>query len=215
MRGILRANQICSKVVGLVLLLSGGCTNRDPVPSLEGPYLGQTPPGTTPEIFAPGFISTDLDELEAAFSPDGTELYLAVMAEIGSEFVAAIAMTKIENGSWTNLEIAPFSDVGLNMDPFVHPDGSKLYFTSTRPLEGDQAGTEDGEELQSNIWVMDREGAGWGAPRPIGPPINGLGNVGTPTVTRSGNMYFTRRWLWCMNHCSLDSASVGNHAICL
>ncbi|MFC1639236.1 hypothetical protein ACFL3B_00565 [Gemmatimonadota bacterium] len=41
----------------------------------EGPYLGQTPPGNTPEIFAPGIISTGMNEVEAAFSPDGTELY--------------------------------------------------------------------------------------------------------------------------------------------
>lgn len=26
-------------------------------PKLTGPYLGQKPPGTTPEIFAPGIVS--------------------------------------------------------------------------------------------------------------------------------------------------------------
>jgi hypothetical protein len=28
-------------------------------PILKGPYLGQKPPGMIPEIFAPGFISTE------------------------------------------------------------------------------------------------------------------------------------------------------------
>ena len=29
---------------------------------LKGPYLGQEPPGLTPKIFAPGFVSTDVHE---------------------------------------------------------------------------------------------------------------------------------------------------------
>ena len=41
-------------------------------PVLSGAYFGQTPPGSSPEIFAPGLISTQ-DGWEAAitFSPDG------------------------------------------------------------------------------------------------------------------------------------------------
>ncbi len=189
----MRQNLIGSCTVFAALLWVAGCTPQDTAPSPEGPYLGQTPPGNAPEIFAPGFISTGTDEVEAAFGPDGTELYLSVMAEIGTEFVAAIAVTRVENGTWTDPEIAPFSDVGLNMDPFVHPDGSKVYFTSTRPLEGEPMGSEDGEGPKSNIWVVDKVDAGWGEPRPIGPPINGFGNVVAATVARSGTMYFTRR----------------------
>jgi hypothetical protein len=122
-----------------------------------------------------------MNEVEAAFSPDGTELYLAVMADIGTDYVAAIAVTRLEDGAWTELEIAPFSDVGLNMDPFVHPDGSKLYFTSTRPLDGATAAAEEEAGPRSNFWVVDREGDGWSEPKPIGPPINGSGNVSAPT----------------------------------
>ena len=44
-------------------------------PVLKGPYLGQKPPGMTPEIFAPGIISTGYDERIAAFTPDGKEFY--------------------------------------------------------------------------------------------------------------------------------------------
>jgi hypothetical protein len=31
-------------------------------PVLKGPYLGQTPPGKTPTLFAPGIITTDISE---------------------------------------------------------------------------------------------------------------------------------------------------------
>ncbi|MCJ8272850.1 MAG: hypothetical protein MJK04_26065, partial [Psychrosphaera sp.] len=29
------------------------------IPVLTGPYLGQKPPGSTPEIFAPGIVNTE------------------------------------------------------------------------------------------------------------------------------------------------------------
>ena len=31
-------------------------------PVVKGPYLGQKPPGMVPQIFAPGIISTDMQE---------------------------------------------------------------------------------------------------------------------------------------------------------
>lgn len=189
----MRQNPVLSSATILVLFLIGGCVSEEHSFRPEGPYLGQSSPGTTPVIFAPGIVSTGMNEVEAAFSPDGTELYLAIMSDIGTDYVAAIAMTRLEEGGWTDLEIAPFSDVGLNMDPFVHPDGSKLYFTSSRPLEGEGVETEENEAPKSNFWVVEREGEGWSAPTPIGPPINGFGNVAAPTVTRDGTMYFTRR----------------------
>ncbi len=43
----------------------------------DGPYLGQTPPGAEPEVFAPGIISVDaIPELGITFSPDGEYLFL-------------------------------------------------------------------------------------------------------------------------------------------
>ena len=39
-----------------------------------GPYFGQSPPGTTPVVFAPGILSlTSRFEIGLGFSPDGTE----------------------------------------------------------------------------------------------------------------------------------------------
>ena len=43
---------------------------------LTGDYLGQTPPGNTAELFAPGIISSeDQEHGVPAFSPDGNEVY--------------------------------------------------------------------------------------------------------------------------------------------
>ena len=38
-------------------------------------YLGQQPPGETPEPFAPGIVNTDAIELNGVFSPDGREFF--------------------------------------------------------------------------------------------------------------------------------------------
>ena len=44
---------------------------------LYGDYLGQTPPGDTPLVFAPGIVSTDslIEHSAPAFSPDGKEVF--------------------------------------------------------------------------------------------------------------------------------------------
>jgi len=44
-------------------------------PVLKGPYLGQIPPGKTPEIFAPGIVSTGMSESAIAVSSDGNEIF--------------------------------------------------------------------------------------------------------------------------------------------
>ncbi len=56
-----------------MLALAASAPNE--VPHLEGPYLGQEPPGATPKLFAPGIISTGHDELFDSFTPDGNEFY--------------------------------------------------------------------------------------------------------------------------------------------
>lgn len=55
-----------------IFLVTTGCGKNDDFPVLKGPYLGQKPPGMTPEIFAPGIISLEGSyEGGATFSYDG------------------------------------------------------------------------------------------------------------------------------------------------
>jgi len=41
-----------------LIFLFTSCYQRDEFPILKGRYLGQKPPGMTPEVFAPGIVST-------------------------------------------------------------------------------------------------------------------------------------------------------------
>jgi hypothetical protein len=49
--------QITKTIVWFTAFLGIGSVQTLAEPFVEGPYMGQTPPGSTPQIFAPGFIS--------------------------------------------------------------------------------------------------------------------------------------------------------------
>lgn len=154
---------------------------------LKGDYLGQTPPGDTPQLFAPGFISTGLYERDVAMTPEGDELYFGLL----SGGYATICVTKREGGVWTTPVIAPFCDYkdALDLEGHITPDGKMFLFLSTR--------TESEEDFEAgwqnqDIWAMDRAGDGWGAPYNLGAPINSDDSEFFPSVTRDGTLYFTR-----------------------
>jgi len=151
---------------------------------LTGPYLGQKPPGLTPKIFAPGIISTGMSESAIAVSPDGKEIFYTVHAG-NSE---TIVTTRMENGIWTAPEVAPFSGKYMDGFPAMHPDGSKLYFHSYRPLE---KGSQIADVV--NIWFVEKKISGWCEPKPIGSPINGNGFVCCPSVTKTGTIYYSKK----------------------
>ena len=60
-----------------MLAFSSNSYGQDELPVLQGPYLGQTPPGLIPEVFAPDIISTEHHEWGSIFSPDMKEFYFS------------------------------------------------------------------------------------------------------------------------------------------
>lgn len=159
-------------------------------PKLSGPYLGQTPPGNEPELFASGIISTGMYERDVAISPDGHEFYYGLA--FGN--LVTILVSRTENGFWTEPEIAPFAmelDF-LHFEPCIAPNGDKLFFLSTRPPKDQE--TKPGWGHQ-NIWAVDRQEDGsWGEPYDLGWPINTKNNEYFPSMTRDGSLYFTRSY---------------------
>jgi hypothetical protein len=154
---------------------------------LTGDYLGQTPPGAAPALFAPGIVSTGLYERDVAMTPDGNEVFFGLLT--GGE--AMIVRATRENGVWSAPEIAPFCDDPeiLDLEPHVTPDGKRILFLSTRPREGQEK--KPGWANQ-DIWAADRTANGWGEPYNLGSPVNSDGPEYFPSVTRDGTIYFTR-----------------------
>ncbi len=151
-----------------------------------GPYLGQTPPGMEPRLFAPGIVSTGMYTRDLAVSPDGNEIYFSVVA--GVHKLAAIARARRVDGHWQPPEIVP--QLGLpgssSIEPCLSADNRRLYFSSNRPAPGKRADPHD-----YDIWVMERQGEGWGEPRNLGAPVNGPKGEYFPSLTRDGTLYFT------------------------
>lgn len=173
----------------LLIVTATACSSSDGAfPVLNGDYLGQTPPGSEPELFAPGIVSTGLYVRDVAMTPDGNEIYWCA-AGTGYAW-STILVSRRENGRWTKPAVTPWSrEIGnFNIEPHISPDGQRFYFLSNRPDPA--AGEEAGD---SDIWVMDRVGSGWSEPYNPGAPINTEHAEFFPSVTRDGTMYFTRQ----------------------
>jgi WD40-like Beta Propeller Repeat len=143
---------------------------------------GQAKPNE-PQLFAPGQISTGDFESHAAFADDGRTLYFL---KSNLQFTWwTIVVSRLESGVWKEPEVAPFSGRYSDADPFVTPDGSRLFFISNRPHGGTGPGRED-----LDIWVMDRRGAEWGPPRRLPEPVNSPASEWFPVLTATGTLYF-------------------------
>ncbi len=158
-------------------------------PELNGPYLGQNPPGDKPELFAPGIVNTGMYTRDMAISPAGDEIYFCITLP-GFNF-ATILFSRLKEGKWTAPEVVPYMDDPhyFYFEPHISPDGQKFLFLSNQP-DIDAGDSEGGDE---DIWVMDRIGDGWSKPYNLGTPVNSDGSEFYPSLTRSGTLYFTRQ----------------------
>jgi Tol biopolymer transport system component len=145
-------------------------------------YLGQKPPGLMPELFAPGIVSTGLDELNSVFLPDGTEFYFCVR----KPGAASIFQIKLENGFWSKPALLPFASRFGEIDVSLSPDGSKLFFSSKRPVSDNADPKPD-----YDFWMVDRVGQSWSKPIHLGMDINSDRDDFYPMMTDDGTLYFS------------------------
>lgn len=171
----------------IITLIVVSCHEENSENPPRGSYLGQEPPGDTPEIFAPGIICNGLYERDVAMTPDGKEMYFGVV--LGNNTYSTIIYSKQIDGQWTSPEVAAFCNNPKvkDLEPFISPDGKKFLFVSNRT---NAEGTEAGKNW--DIWVMDRAGDAWGKPYNLGEPISSKANEFFPTLTNTGTIYFTR-----------------------
>ena len=141
----------------------------------QGPYFGQTPPDTTPKIFAPGVISsTGAIVIALTFSPDGRELCYSLYGGP----MARLMLSRLEKDGWTEPREASFSKGFHAQEPHIGPDGQRLYFGWEKP----QPVTNSSN---CAIWVVEKTAGGdWGEARYHGPGMS-------VSVARNGNLYMT------------------------
>ncbi len=149
---------------------------------LTGDYLGQQRPGRAAQLFAPGIVSTQKEELNSVFTPDGQEFYFTVRQ---ASRKWTIMVMKRTGSRWGAPEVASFSGEYSDVDLFITADGRKLFYSSDRPLPGKGAPKQD-----FDIWVVERIAARWSEPRNLGAAINSDGPEFYPSVTQTGTLCF-------------------------
>lgn len=154
--------------------------------------FAQTPmPQAT--LFAPNVISTAFMETSATFTPDRKKIYFTRSDIQFSD--NTIMESTLKNGRWTEPVVASFSGVWRDSEPFVSPDGTKLFFVSNRPVKDGEkplVATSNGRSFPgANIWYVSKKGDGWSEAVHVDVDANGSMMLYNPSVAANGNLYFS------------------------
>ncbi|WP_125716811.1 PD40 domain-containing protein [Pseudoalteromonas rubra] len=122
-----------------------------------GPYLGQKKPGSVPQVFAPGLVSTIHRDYNAFFSPDMTEFYFTRRNNDTGKWTLMSYIQR--NNQWHEQVIGP--RVGR---PFLAPDGKTMHLGK---------------------YYMERTACGWGSLQVLGPMFD-RDDWGIMRLTSSG-----------------------------
>jgi hypothetical protein len=177
-------------VIALVALCAA-TIRAQTTPKLTGPYLGQTPPGDTPVLFAVGFLGADLHS-GPVFSHDAREVFWSRLE--GS--TGHILTSRLTDGGWSPPREVRFPEgspgsgepvyhqrdfIMPSGEPCLSPDGTRLFFIAQESAAAD---------YRENIWVARREGDGWVAPKLVSPFIGAMSTHWQMSVAENGNLYF-------------------------
>ncbi len=142
-------------------------------PELRGPYLGQTLPENSPQIFGEGYLKPPAGyHSSITFSPDMKEAYWTSMGE-------HTFCSKLQNGIWTTPAEIRFDSAGGIGEVALSSDGNGLYFLSRKA-----AGRE-------RIWYSQRVNDAWSAPRLLDSAITAHPTHWQFSLADNGNLYFT------------------------
>jgi L-ascorbate metabolism protein UlaG (beta-lactamase superfamily) len=162
--------------------------------NLTGEYLGQTPPGATPLVFARGIVSTEYQEHGSpSFSPDGNEVFWRENRRPGpddKEWEGFNMTMRRENGRWS----APYVDSrfdGRFILPVFSADGRRAYFSAARPASG----ASQASQPDSDIWFVEKQADNWSEPKCLNlvaryPELRWAGFSTMFSITRNGTLYF-------------------------
>jgi hypothetical protein len=175
-------NRSLTGLAALAPLIALGAIGSEPirteqdVPAIPAPL----------QLVAPGTICTDGGEAFPALAADGSELFYATHQRGWTNFRLQISRRSGEG--WGVPAQLPFSEAHNDRAPFPSPDGSRLYFSSDRPLP-DSPGRRRRRDF--NLWFVERTGTGgWSEPEPV-PGVNSPADDFHPAVTRDGILYFS------------------------
>ncbi|MDC7997759.1 hypothetical protein [Gilvibacter sediminis] len=137
-----------------------------------------------PVLFAPGIVSTELNEFELGFSADGYTAYFSRRKEGEKQ---KLFVTTFNDSMWSSPVLADFS-TDRDETVSITPDGNTLYFGSERPIEG----CPNLGGFDMNIWQMTKDESGrWGKPTSLPAPINEVQVKDENWPSSNNNFFFT------------------------
>ena len=181
--------QIIKTIVWLAAFLGIGSIQTLAEPIAEGPYLGQTPPGSTAQVFAPGLIcNTGQGQWEShgTFSADGNTFCFARRR--------GVFITENTEQGWTDPKrIRSVPD--KIWSPCLSTDANSLYFVAPY------------NQLHNfNLFRCNRTASGWAIPQKLGPPLSSSGCEWSFSLTADNSFYLassrTPKGIWyipCVN----------------
>lgn len=158
-----------------------------PFPELSGPYLGQNPPGDEPVVFAPGVVSTGMNERDILVSADGSTIWYGFMGQ----GLVTVMETRLEDGYWTEPGPVPFhgDEDFACFEPTMSADGGTVLFLSNRAAPGQEQGRGWANQ---NIFRSRLEGGVWSEPAALPAPVTTAAAEYFPSLAADGTLYFSR-----------------------
>lgn len=144
-----------------ILACSSKSYSQDQFPIPDGPYLGQTPPGSTPEMFAPGIVNTEkFIEIEGMFGADMNTFYFVRRDE---KEVYSLNVIEYKNNQWQKSIVATAVS-----EPSISPDGNAIYFKNK---------------------FIERTSDGWSELKSLGAPFENI-DIMRLSASSNGTYYF-------------------------
>jgi len=165
-------------VVWLVAILGTNTIGLCTEPFAKGPYLGQTPPGSTAQVFAPGLISDTRPktwEAFGTFSADGNTFCFHQNR--------GVFITENTDQGWTvpkRIDVIRENQRSA-WSPCLSPDGNAIYYSIGNPrVEG-----------PSDLFRCSRTARGWAMPQRLGPPLSSGSWEFTFSLAANNNFYLS------------------------
>lgn len=158
--------RFCPSIILLFsMLIISSCNHSQNASSIPGgPYLGQIPPGSIPEVFAPGIVNTEENrEIEGMFAADMKVFYF-IRRPLGEESTSNVLVAiEYKNNQWHESIVMQGES-----EPSVSPDGMTLYFANK---------------------YMERTSVGWSELKALGAPFEDI-LIMRSAVASNGTYYF-------------------------
>jgi len=160
--------RVCISTILLlsILVMNGNSFSNDGLAIIEGPYLGQQPPGLTAEPFAPGIITTKSFEDGGVFTPNMDEFYF--LRERPDKKLESIVYRQ-RNNRWH--KTARLGEDAKPFYPFFAPDGKTMHMGKRYKVRTD---------------------TGWSEPKSLGSPFEEIG-IMSLSASLNGTYAFDER----------------------